>query len=154
MASKENKDDQYAGNQSPSREGFGDDKGARVGRPDQAKRAPLGDSGSTAAGPSTNTSEHDLEGSVISGAETRRGTDEGQSTGMGAEGAQGIHNVQQQRGTLDQEQREQAGMSGSEPLEGRGSEHKPSYGGEGGQPRTSSDQREDRHYDGSGEGKR
>jgi hypothetical protein len=42
-------------------------------------------------------------------------------------------------------------MQGSEPLEGRGSEHKPSYGGEGGKPRTSSDQRENRDYDGSGE---
>ena len=41
-------------------------------------------------------------------------------------------------------------MRGSEPLEGRGSEHKPSYGGEGGVPRTSSDQREGRDYDGSG----
>jgi hypothetical protein len=70
---------------------------------------------------------------------------------MGAEGAQGIHDAKAQRGTLDHEQREQAGKSGSEPLDGRGSEHKPSYGGEGGAPRTSSDQRENRDYDGSGE---
>ena len=150
MASKENEDSYYAGNQSESREGFGDDMGARVGRPDQARRAPLGDHNQE-AGPSTGTSTHDLEGSILEGADTRRGTDEGASTGMGAEGAQGIHDMQAQRGTLDQEQREQAGMHGSEPLEGRGSEHKPSYGGEGGKPRTSSDQRENRDYDGSGE---
>ena len=151
MASNENKDQYLAGNQSPSREGFGDDMGTRVGRPDQARRAPLGDT-NVHAGPSTDTSEHDLEGSVLDGADTRRGTDEGQSTGMGAEGAQGIHDTQAQRGTLDQEQREQSGMRGSEPLEGRGSEHKPSYGGEGGAPRTSSDQRERQNYDGSGKG--
>ena len=150
MASKEDKDSYYAGDQSPSREGFGDDMGARVGRPDQAKRAPIGDT-DTHAGPSTGTSDHDLEGSILDGADTRRGTDEGQSTGMGAEGAQGIHDAKAQRGTLDQDQREQAGMSGSEPLQGRGSEHKPSYGGEGGSPRVSSDQRENRDYDGSGE---
>ncbi len=142
MASNENKDNYFAGNQSPSREGLGDDMGTRVGRPDQAHRAPLGDTDAH-AGPSTGTSEHDLEGSILEGADTRRGTDEGQSTGMGAEGAQGIHDTQAQRGaTLDHEQREQAGMRGSEPLDGRGSEHKPSYGGEGGAPRTSSDTRE------------
>ncbi len=152
MADSEDKNGFYAGNQSPEREGFGDDMGTRVGRPDQARRAPLGDT-EEQAGPSTNTSDHDLEGSILEGADTRRGSGEGQSTGMGAEGAQGIHDVQQQRGTLDQEQREQAGTRGSEPLEGRGSEHKPSYGGEGGSPRVSSDQREDRNYDGSGEGK-
>jgi hypothetical protein len=150
MANREDEKSYYAGNQSESREGFGDDMGTRVGRPDQAHRAPLGDT-DVHAGPSTGTSEHDLEGSILDGAETRRGTEGSGSTGMGAEGAQGIHDVQEQRGTLDQEQRAQAGMQGSEPLEGRGSEHKPSYGGEGGKPRTSSDQRENRDYDGSGE---
>ena len=150
MASKENEDSYYAGNQSESREGFGDDMGARVGRPDQAHRAPLGDA-NREVGPSTGTSSHDLEGSILEGDDTRRGAGAGESTGMGAEGAQGIHDVKAQRGTLDQEQREQSGMSGSEPLDGRGSEHKPSYGGEGGVPRVSSDQRENRDYDGSGE---
>ena len=152
MASNDDQNGYYAGNASNEGEGFGDDMGARVGRPDQARRAPLGDTG-THAGPSTNTSEHDLEGSILDGADTHRGT-EGQSTGAGAEGAQGIHDSKAQRGTLDQGQRDQSGMSGSEPLEGRGSEHKPSYGGEGGVPRTSSDQREGRDYDGSGQGER
>ena len=144
MASKEDQDGYFAGNQSPSREGFGDEQGARVGRPDQARRAPLGDS-HTHVGPSTDTSEHDLEGSVLEGAEARRDTDDepGGGTGAGAEGAQGIHDAQTQKGTLDHDQREQAGMSGSEPLQDRGSEHKGSYGGEGGSPRVSSDQRED-----------
>jgi hypothetical protein len=149
MSSRENEDSYYAGDQSSSREGFGDDMGTRVGRPDQARRAPLGDT-QEHAGPSTGTSEHDLEGSILDGAETRRGTENSESTGMGGEGAQGIHNVQQQRGTLDQDQRQQSGMNGSEPLEGRGSEHKGSYGGEGGTPRVSSDQREGQSYDGSG----
>lgn len=152
MATNEDKNSYYAGNQSESREGFGDDMGTRVGRPDQARRAPLGDTGQH-AGPSTDASESDLEGSILDGSDTQRGSDEGVSTGMGAEGAQGIHDVKEQRGTLDEEQREQAGMSGSEPLEGRGSEHKGSYGGEGGAPRTSSDQRENRDYDGSGKQK-
>ena len=153
MAGNENKGDEgyYADERSRAGEGLGDDMGVRVGRPDQARRAPLGNSETHEAGPSTGISEHDLEGSILEGAETRRGTDEGAAgTGMGAEGAQGIHDAQQQRGTLDHEQREQAGMRGSEPLEGRGSEHKPSYGGEGGVPRISSDQRENRDYDGSG----
>jgi hypothetical protein len=155
VANNEDKNSYYAGNQSPEREGFGDDMGTRVGRPDQARRAPLGDT-EEHAGPSTNTSANDLEGSILEGSDSRHDTGaghHGQSTGAGAEGAQGIHDVKAQRGTLDHEQREQAGMEGSEPLEGRGSEHKPSYGGEGGAPRTSSDQRENRDYDGSGEGK-
>ena len=142
MSSRENEDSYYAGNQSPAREGFGDDQGARVGRPDQARRAPLGDAAEH-AGPSTDTSEHDLEGSILDGADTRRGT-ENSSTGAGAEGAKGIEDANDQRGPLDREQREQAGMRGSEPLTDRGNEHKPSYGGEGGAPRTSSDQREGR----------
>lgn len=142
MASKENEDSYYAGNQSPSREGLGDDMGTRVGRPDQARRAPLGDANSH-AGPSTNSSDHDLEGSILEGADTQRGADEGQSTGMGAEGTQGIHNAQQQAGTLDKDIRDQAGMRGSEPLVGREeSAHKSGYGGEVGQPRVSPDQRE------------
>ena len=149
MASNENRSDDLEGS-TPSSHGLGDDMGTRVGRPDQARRAPLGETGQH-AGPSTDVSESDLEGSILKDADTHRGTEGGGSTGMGAEGAQGIHDVQQQRGTLDHEQREQAGMSGSEPLEGRGAEHKPSYGGEGGRPRTSSDQRESRDYDGSGE---
>ena len=98
-------DDYYADKGSPTSEGLGDDEGVRVGRPDQARRAPLGNSEVHEAGPSTGISEHDLEGSILEGSETRRGNDEGASTGMGAEGAQGIHDAQQQRGTLDQEQR-------------------------------------------------
>ena len=148
MAANENRSDDLERDTNTSH-GLGDDMGTRIGRPDQAHRAPLGDTAQH-AGPSTNVSESDLEGAILSDGDTQRGVQSG-GTGMGAEGAQGIHDVKGQRGTLDQEQREQAGMSGSEPLEGRGSEHKPSYGGEGGKPRTSSDQRENRDYDGSGE---
>ena len=150
MESNESRDDYLADERSGSSKGLGDDMGTRVGRPDQARRAPLGDTAQH-AGPSTSTSETDLEGSILDDGDTRRGTEGSGSTGMGAEGAQGIHDAKEQRGTLDQEQREQSGMSGSEPLDGRGAEHKPSYGGEGGKPRVSSDQREGRDYDGSGE---
>lgn len=159
MASKENESGYFAGNQSGQREGFGDDQGARVGKPDQAAhRAPLGNS--EEVGPSSGTDPHGEEGSILEGASTRRGTDEegpaqknvkdaakgasgssgntdgGRSTGMGAEGAQGIHNKQPQSGAAG------SGQRGSEPLQGRDTEHKGSYGGEGGAARTSSDQRE------------
>lgn len=54
---------------------------------------------------------------------TKRGHDA--PTGAGSEAAAGIHGA------------------GSEPLVGREVVHKSGYGGEGGRPRTSSDQRED-----------
>jgi len=58
-------------------------------------------------------------------------------TGAGAEGARGIN-------TVSGEKREETGRAkGSEPLGNQTDQvHKPSYGGEGGKPRTSSDQRE------------
>ena len=59
-------------------------------------------------------------------------------TGIGAEGAAGINAVSGR-------EREEKGATekGSEPLQETEKIHKPSYGGEGGKPRTSSDQRED-----------
>ena len=58
-------------------------------------------------------------------------------TGAGAEAARGIN-------TVSGEKREETGKAkGSEPLSKHTEQvHKPSYGGEGGKPRTSSDQRE------------
>jgi hypothetical protein len=137
------------------REGFGDDGGTRVGHPDAAKNA----------GPSSDTAGHEggLEGSILDdgdddnstrggqqgtqqskvqqasqgdaarGSSAQGGSAQGNSLGGGGEAAAGMHAA----GKAD------AGTTGdgSEPLD-RSREHKGSYGGEGGTPRTSSDQRE------------
>jgi hypothetical protein len=79
-------------------------------------------------------------------------------SGMGSEAAEGLH-AQQQEGARGVEEksslegRDAASTNksdpdrhGSEPLT-RTSEHKPSYGGEGGAPRTSSDTREPQSSD-------
>lgn len=72
-------------------------------------------------------------------------------TGMGSEAAEGIHDlgalIQGDRSGLDDREvgrsfRAGAERSGSEPLLGRTSVHESGYGGKGGEPRTSSDERE------------
>lgn len=72
------------------------------------------------------------------------------STGAGAEAAEGIHST---KGKAPSEpsavehahgepgRGEGAGLSGSEPLRHRETEHKSGYGGEQGRPKTSSDDR-------------
>ena len=75
-------------------------------------------------------------------------------TGAGSEAAEGVHAAQGER---DEEQRTsvesagtglssggggETGLSGSEPLCGRTQEHQSGYGGQGGLPKTSSDERE------------
>ena len=73
------------------------------------------------------------------------------SSGAGSEAAEGLHAV----GGRDQTDKSAATgretgrsdrggeeRSGSEPVVGRSTEHKGSYGGEGGKPRTSSNERE------------
>jgi hypothetical protein len=98
------------------REGFGDDQGTRVGRPDEG---------------------------------TAEGRGAGEPTGAGAEAAEGLHSA----GGRDE--RENSGLSerdtgrsddseraGSEPLGGREREHRSGYGGQGGKPVQSSDERE------------
>lgn len=86
----------------------------------------------------------------------------GHTLGMGSEAAEGIHGV----GTpiepgaetaLDDRStgvgmRDGALRAGSEPLRDRSAEHTPGYGGEGGAPRTSSDEREHLAADGTLEG--
>ena len=57
-------------------------------------------------------------------------------TGAGAEAAQGVHGANNRAHADDEEQ------PGSEPLKHREAEHKSGYGGEGGEPRTSTDKRE------------
>lgn len=67
-------------------------------------------------------------------------------TGAGAEAAEGLHSTEG-RDPHDKSaiESENAGnnneRSGSEPLQHRDAEHKSGYGGQQGQPKTSSDQR-------------
>ncbi|MDF1505245.1 hypothetical protein [Roseisolibacter sp. H3M3-2] len=67
------------------------------------------------------------------------------SLGAGAEAAAGEHAARPGQGSDDattgRGEEDGADRAGSEPLT-RDREHKPSYGGEGGRPRTSSDTRE------------
>ena len=156
-----------AGNQSGGREGYGDDGGARVGRPDAGRADERSTSDSGMARLAHNAGGADAEegsilddeagnaarggrsemradGSRMDGSEgtldkaqrAQSGTPE-RGSGAGAEAAQGVHSRQGGQSAPRTDDK-----AGSEPLEGRGREHKPSYGGEGGQPRTSSDQRE------------
>jgi hypothetical protein len=125
--------------------GFGDEGGTRVGRPDE---------GGADASPSTGTPVPvGEEGSILEGEESRRGmtaSDRG-STGAGAEAAEGVHSAKGKRSPHERSGVEQAhgepgrgegaGLSGSEPLRHRETEHKSGYGGEQGEPKTSSDQR-------------
>ena len=125
-------------------EGFGDDGGTRVGRPDGSDRE---------AAPSSGTGAPDAEeGSILEGEPSRRGvtaSDRG-NTGAGAESAEGIHGSKgkqpEDRSGVEHAHGEPgrgegAGLSGSEPLRHREGEHKSGYGGEMGEPKTSSDQR-------------
>lgn len=75
------------------------------------------------------------------GAMTDRRSDEPKrGTGAGSEAARGIEgdnaNRSQEPGTEEEVER-----SGSEPLKHRETEHKSGYGGEGAEPKISSDQR-------------
>ena len=85
-------------------------------------------------------------------AENAHTPSQGKSTGAGGEAAEGIHGAGSTRDESDRTSvnpretgREDKGtreLAGSEPLVNRTQEHKGSYGGEGGAPRTSSDTRE------------
>jgi hypothetical protein len=82
-------------------------------------------------------------------------------TGAGAEAVQGMEAVSGQRGgelgesdknAVRKPTKQSADVMkhpGSEPLEERTEEHESGYGGKGGQPRVSSDQRESTDDDGS-----
>jgi len=123
--------------------GFGDEGGTRVGRPDEGSKA----------APSTDTDvPSGVEGSILEGEESRRGvTASDRSTGAGAEAAEGLHGAQEDRHPGERSDVEQAhgepgrgegaGLSGSEPLRHRETEHKSGYGGEGAKPKTSSEDR-------------
>lgn len=167
------------------REGFGDDMGTRVGRPD----AGSADDRSMAR-LSENADDRGLEGAALDGAgqggrsstradgssmegdtldhsqraqsgmaqEGSKGGSQGRPTGAGGEANRGVEGANVRGGTdeqggssgsksgagagVNQGDRGQGDRAGSEPLSGRKNEHKGSYGGEGGEPRSSSDQRE------------
>ena len=134
------------------REGFGDDGGTRVGRPDPASGA------DASTGPSTQPVKEGLEGSAFEGegedddrSAARTAQGRGRPTGAGAEAAEGTHDAVRDRAASDRSGVEAAAdrnadrdndRRGSEPLAGRETEHVSGYGGKMGEPRTSSDQRE------------
>ena len=100
-------------------------------------------------GPSSRTDDRGLEGSVLEG-DAGRTSAGGKSTGAGAEAAEGMHATegrsQHDKSALTNKATGRSGSgeeerNASEPMD-RTKEHKGSYGGEGGTPRTSSDQRE------------
>jgi hypothetical protein len=143
------------------REGFGDDGGTRVGRPDPAQNA------DSHTGPSSMPAQEGLEGSIFDDTEDAHGrghvppseteprwsreSQHGNPTGAGAEAAEGTHNAMRDRAPSENTGADAAADQlgdksdqhrGSEPLSGRTSEHVSGYGGAGGQPKRSSDQRE------------
>ena len=83
------------------------------------------------------------------------------STGAGAEAAEGLKAVSGQRGgepsrsdkgavrAPAKPSADKLNHPGSEPLEQRTTEHESGYGGKGGEPRVSSDERESTETDGS-----
>jgi hypothetical protein len=108
-----------------------------------------GSSTKGSAGPSSSTDDRGLEGSILEG-DADRNAAGSKSTGAGAEAAEGMHATegrsQNDKSALSNKAigREGSGeqdRNASEPMD-RTKEHKGSYGGEGGSPRTSSDQRE------------
>ena len=110
------KDDQ--GNKSTrgssgAKEGFGDDQGTRVGKPDGAS-----ESARTGAGSEASEGVHGAEGR----SEENRTSLEDRGTGRGGDG--------------------ERDRSASEPLTGRTREHQSGYGGAGGEPRSGSQERE------------
>lgn len=121
-----------------SREGFGDGQGTRVGKPDAGRSDEGGRMG--AAGTDGNAGDRGVS----------RGADAvsaDKSTGAGAEAAEGVHGLEEQgsgKKPGDHRGKANAGSNdqGSEPLEGRNREHRSGYGGSGGEPVASSDQRE------------
>jgi hypothetical protein len=129
------------------REGFGDDGGARVGRPDTARGAEQG-GGDASTGPSTQPVKEGLEGAILDDDDQGGGKERARTgaTGAGNEAAQGIQAAQtdhapEDTGGLTDPDSDQVGSRGgmdrrgSEPLEGRTREHEPNYGGKMGEPR-------------------
>jgi hypothetical protein len=110
-------------------DGLGDDQGTRVGAPDQSASAPRQHSDAPSGRP-------------------------GRQTGVGSEASEGMHNAQQEGGRSEgdatglsgqetgRSTRDGGKRAGSEPLAEEGDQHRSGYGGAGGAPVTSSDERE------------
>jgi hypothetical protein len=108
-------------------DGYGDDQGTRVGSPDQ----------------SASSSQADGESRPQ------------RQTGTGSEASEGIHNARHEGGRDEEDRtgltgketgpgvRDGGSRAGSEPLAGGGEQHRSGYGGSGGKPVRSSDQRDE-----------
>jgi hypothetical protein len=105
------------------------------------------------AAPSTRAVDEGLEGSIQSGSGSQGTHRMTGATGSGSEASEGIHAAQQgdrtpsDRSSVEGAARGSSGhgnveRGGSEPLPDGQGEHESGYGGRGGEPRTSSDQRE------------
>jgi len=112
-----------------STDGLGDDQGTRVGAPDQSASAPRQHSDAPSGRPA-------------------------RQMGVGSEASEGMHNAQQEGGRNEGDATGLSGQetghstrdggkrAGSEPLAEEGDQHRSGYGGAGGTPVTSSDERE------------
>ena len=110
-------------------DGLGDDQGTRVGAPDQSASAPRQHSDAPSGRPERQTGV---------GSEASEGMHDAQQGGSRTEGdASGVTGQETGRST-----REGGNRAGSEPLAEEGDQHRSGYGGSGGQPVTSSDERE------------
>lgn len=97
-------------------------------RTNESRNDPFGDDQGTRVGHPSTPHRDNVEPSGKAGPKG----EQGKSTGAGNEAAAGIHATNEGGSAV---------RPGSEPLENRENEHKSGYGGEGGEPRTSSDQR-------------
>ena len=111
----------------------GDDQGTRVGSPDTGGSARRNDSnGATGAGSEASEGIHSADGQRD---QSDRSALEGQPTGRADSDSASAKRQGRKTGGNDE-------PHGSEPLVDRETEHRSGYGGSGGQPVTSSDQRE------------
>ena len=90
--------------------------------------------------------------------EERKRSERGRPLGVGSEAAQGIHGAgisaarENERDLPIRRRGGSPSRPGSEPLHHRSVEHKSGYGGEGGEPRTSSHFRQNLGTDGTAQG--
>lgn len=147
-----------AGERKKGSTGRGSKAGSRRGSPDAGGRNAAG-ARRGSGGPSTTPVSEGLEGSILEGASgSGEGRGRSRSTGAGAEASEGIHGASSRRGessrtsatnarsgsreTSSGSTRSTNDRSASEPMKGSEHQHVSGYGGAGGVPKTSSDQRE------------
>lgn len=110
-------------------DGLGDAQGTRVGAPDQSASAPRQHSDAPSGRPERQTGTGSEASEGMHDAQQGGSRDEGDSTGLSGQEAG--------RSTRGGDKR-----AGSEPLAEGGDQHRSGYGGAGGKPVTSTDQRE------------